>query len=83
MDTSDVHIYNLNYDNLTTNQEDETKKLIQYLELNWEDACLFPQNNKRSVATASNLQVRQKVYQGSSAEWQKFEPFIKGVFSEL
>ena len=83
MDTSDVHIYNLNYDNLTTNQEDETKKLIQYLELNWEDACLFPQNNKRSVATASNLQVRQKVYQGSSAEWQKFAPFIKGVFSEL
>ena len=42
-------IYNINYDNLTMNQDDETRKLIEYLELEWENDCLSPQHNKRSV----------------------------------
>jgi tetratricopeptide (TPR) repeat protein len=77
------HIYNLNYDQLTENQEPETRRLIEYLELNWEDACLAPQKNERSVKTASQQQIRQKVYQGSSQAWRKYEPFLDGVFDEL
>ena len=76
-------IYNLNYDNLTINQEDETLRLIQYLGLKWEDDCLSPQHNKRSVRTASQQQVRQKVYQGSSQQWRKFESYLNGVFDQL
>ena len=53
-------IYNLNYENLTTDQENETRKLVKYLELNWEKGCLSPHKNKRSVGTASQQQVRQK-----------------------
>ena len=74
-------IYHLDYDKLTTNQEEQTRQLIDYLELKWQDTCLSPQNNKRSVKTASNLQVRQKVYQGSSKSWRQFEPFLKGIFN--
>jgi tetratricopeptide (TPR) repeat protein len=77
------HIYNLDYDKLTEDQEPETRRLIKYLELNWEDACLAPQNNKRSVKTASQQQVRQKVYKGSSQAWRKYEPFLDGVFDGL
>mgnify|MGYP006127003373 CR=1 FL=1 len=76
-------IYNLKYEALTRNQEDETRKLIQYLGLNWEDECLAPQDNNRSVGTASSKQIRQKVYQGSSLKWKKFEPFLDGVFDQL
>ena len=76
-------IYNLDYDKLTENQTSETRRLIEYLGLNWEDACLAPQNNKRSVRTASQQQVRQKVYKGSSQAWRKYEPFLDGVFDEL
>jgi hypothetical protein len=76
-------IYNLNYDNLTINQDDETRRLIQYLGLEWENDCLSPQHNKRSVRTASQLQVRQKVYQGSSQQWRKFEPYLNGAFDQL
>ena len=32
-------IYNLNYENLTTDQEIQTRKLIKHLELNWEEVC--------------------------------------------
>jgi tetratricopeptide (TPR) repeat protein len=76
-------IYNLDYELLTTNQEDETKKLIYYLGLDWENQCLSPENNRRVIATASNTQVRKKVYQGSSQQWEKFQPFLKGVLDYL
>jgi len=76
-------IYNLDYELLTINQEDETKKLIQYLGLDWENECLAPQDNMRSVSTASNMQVRQKIYQGSSHGWKKFKPFLNGVLDHL
>ena len=79
----DDRIYNLDYDKLTENQELETRLLIEYLGLDWEDACLAPQKNKRSVGTASNQQVRRKVYTGSSEAWRKYEPFLHGIFDEL
>ena len=76
-------IYNLNYEDLTTDQDSQTRKLIKYLELNWEEACLSPHKNKRSVRTASQQQVRQKVYQGSSEAWRKYEPYLNGAFDSL
>ena len=76
-------IYNLNYEKLTTNQESETRKLIDHLGLDWEVACLSPHKNKRIVRTASQQQVRQKVYQGSSEAWRKYEPYLDGAFNSL
>ena len=76
-------LYNLNYESLTTDQENQTRKLIKYLELNWEDACLSPHKNKRSVRTASQQQVRQKVYKGSSEAWRKYEMYLDGAFDRL
>jgi len=76
-------IYHLDYEQLTAEQESETKKLIQYLGIDWEDACLFPEENKRPVYTASNLQARKKVYKGSSEEWKKFDKHLDSAFDEL
>ncbi len=76
-------IYNLDYELLTVNQESETRQLIEYLGLDWDENCLSPQNNTRSVATASNLQVRQKVYQGSSEQWKKYQPYLNGALDGL
>ena len=76
-------IYNLDYEKLTTDQNSESKNLIQYLGLEWENACLSPQENKRAVRTASQQQVRQKVYQGSSQQWRKYKPFLNGAFDRL
>ena len=72
-------IYKLDYEQLTVNQESETRQLIDYLDLDWDENCLSPQNNTRRVATASSLQVRQKVYQGSSEQWKKYQPFLNGA----
>ena len=72
----DHRIYNLDYEALVENQENETRQLINYLNLDWESKCLSPQDNKKNVTTASTIQVRTKVYKGSSQQWLKFKPFL-------
>ena len=76
-------IYNLNYEKITTNQLDETRRVIKYLGLEWEEACLHPNENTRYVDTASQLQVKQKVYTGSSSAWKKYEPLLDGALDCL
>ena len=76
-------IYKVNYDTLTIDQENEIKKLIKYLGLNWEEACLSPEKNDRSVSTASNIQIRNKIFKGSSQKWKKYKPFLKGALDSL
>ena len=76
-------IYDLSYEVLTEHQEEETRKLIGHLGLEWNGACLSPQENNRGVATASNVQVRQKVYQGSSERWKRYKPYLNGALDRL
>ena len=70
-------IYRLDYELLTTQQEIQTKALINWLNLSWEDACLFPEKNVRIVDTVSQQQVREKVYKGSSLGWHSFAKDIR------
>ena len=53
-------IYQLDYELLTKNQEFEIKKLLQFLKLNYEEKCLYPEKNSRKIFTASVVQVRKK-----------------------
>ena len=70
-------IYRLDYELLTTQQEIQTKALINWLNLPWEDACLYPEKNARIVDTVSQQQVREKIYKGSSLGWQSFADDIR------
>ena len=77
------HIYTLQYETLVQNFKNEVKKLIHFCGLPWEKGCLEPHNNARAVKTASKLQVRQKVYVGSSQRWESYKPFIGDAFNGL
>jgi tetratricopeptide (TPR) repeat protein len=76
-------IYDLNYEALTENQEIETKRLLEYLDLPWQDNVLEFHNNKRPVRTASSIQVRKKMYKGSSNEWRKYERWLQPMLTQL
>jgi tetratricopeptide (TPR) repeat protein len=76
-------IYDVCYEDLTANQEQETKKLLEYCELDWDENCLNFHKNKRAVKTASSLQVREKMYQGSSEAWKKYEAHIQPLIDGL
>jgi len=78
-------IYDISYEDLTNNQERETKLLLEHCDLDWDENCLNFHKTKRVVKTSSLLQVREKMYQGSSDAWKKhkahIEPLIKALGS--
>ena len=76
-------IYELNYDKLTENQELESRKMFNYLGLKWENSVLEFHNNSRVVQTASNIQVRKKMYKGSSQQWKKYKPWLQPMLNNL
>ncbi len=70
-------ILDLNYEALTEDQEGQTRALLDWCGLDWEDACLKFHETPGLVRTASSVQVRQKMYRGSSEEWRKYEEFLE------
>ena len=76
-------IYDISYEKLTINQESESKKLVEYCGLGWDKNCLEFYKNSRAVKTASSLQVRQKMYQGSSDAWKKYKSELKPLIDVL
>jgi tetratricopeptide (TPR) repeat protein len=76
-------IYDLQYENLTKNQVTETKKLLDYCSLSWDENCLHFYNHNRSVKTASKDQVRKKMYSGSSEAWKKYSKNLQPLIQEL
>ena len=65
-------IYNLSYEKLIKNQKEETEKLLKFCNLDWDENCLSPHKNQKTVATASLAQVRSPIYNSSIKKWEKF-----------
>ena len=66
------HIYFLNYDKLVNNPDQEIKKLLNWLEFNWDENYLKPYKNKQGFFTASNVQVRSPINNKSVGGWEKY-----------
>ena len=69
-------IYNLRYEELIGNTEATARALIEFIGLDWEDACMDYPNTQRPVKTLSATQVRQPIYTQSVARWQHYQNFI-------
>jgi tetratricopeptide (TPR) repeat protein len=66
-------IYSIEYEHLVSSQEQQTRKLLAFCQLDWDPECLnFHQNNSVSQ-TASASQVREPIYSRSVDLWRKFE----------
>ena len=70
-------IFDLNYERLTEDQEGQTRALLDYCGLAWEDACFDFHLTERTVRTASATQVRRKMYRGSSNAWKSYETHLR------
>jgi tetratricopeptide (TPR) repeat protein len=71
------HFFEVQYETLIGDREAETRRLVAFCGLNWDEACLAPERNTRVVATASLRQVRQPVYRTSIARWRRYEPWLE------
>ena len=67
------YIYDISYEKLINNNLSEIKNLSAFCKLNWEENLTKFYQNKRSVDTASALQVRKPIYKTSINYWKNFE----------
>lgn len=67
------YVYDISYEKLINNNLDEIKNLSAFCKLNWEKNLTKFYQNKRSVDTASALQVRKPIYKTSINYWKNFE----------
>ena len=70
-------IYELNYDSLVKNPNQEIKSLISWLGWKWNESYLSPHLNKRSISTASKIQVRSPINSKSIGGWKKYKEMLK------
>lgn len=66
----------VDYDKLVSDQENQIRSLLDNLNLRWEPNCLTPETNTSNVQTASQHQVRQKIYKNSSSNWKNYGKFL-------
>jgi tetratricopeptide (TPR) repeat protein len=69
-------ILDVPYADLVADQASWTRKVLDFIGLDWNEKCLNFEQTERPVATASFWQVRQKIYSTSVARWRNYEKFI-------
>jgi len=64
------------YESLTREPEPAIRRIIAACGLPWDDACLHPELNTRSVKTPSKWQTRQAIYRHSVGRWRRYQPWL-------
>jgi hypothetical protein len=71
------------YEDMVSNQEVVTRKLIEFCGLDWEDQCLSFNESERYVNTCSYNQVRKPMYTSSVHRWKNYEKHVGPLLAEL
>ncbi|MFM9937144.1 MAG: tetratricopeptide repeat-containing sulfotransferase family protein [Novosphingobium sp.] len=72
-------ILELRYEDLVTDQEGETRRLLAHCGLDWSEACLDFHQNAAPVSTPSAAQVRRPMYRESVARWKRHQSALAPV----
>ncbi len=76
-------IYDFSYEGLIENQEKETRRLLDFCDLAWDDACLNYYDATRIVSTHSIAQVRKPLYRSSVQLWRRYTDHLQPLLQAL
>ena len=76
-------IYPLSYEALVADQLGETRKLLEFCGLEWQDACVEFHRNPMPTTTASASQVRRRMYDSSVSQWRHYAAELKELSAAL
>jgi Flp pilus assembly protein TadD len=79
----DQPIHTIQYEELVADQETRTRRLLEFLDLPWDDGCLQFHYTRRLVQTASYDQVRQPLYTRSVGRWKNYEKYLHALMKGL
>ena len=76
-------VYELSYEALVEDQEGESRRLLAFCGLDWDDAVLDYRTVERSVITASAAQVREPIYATSIGSWRRYQSHLGSLIEAL
>ncbi|TPI86701.1 sulfotransferase [Mesorhizobium sp. B2-8-9] len=76
-------VHDVRYEDFVADQEGQSRALMAYLGLPWDDKVLSFHETDRPVRTASAAQVRQPMYQGSVDLWKRYGERLKPLLDRL
>lgn len=71
------------YEDIVADMEGQARRMIDYIGLPWDPACLEFYKSERNIRTASVTQVRQPIYKSSIERWRHYEAFLQPLLQEL
>jgi tetratricopeptide (TPR) repeat protein len=76
-------VHRVIYENLVAETEAEVRRLLNYLELPFEENCLRFYETERAVLTPSSEQVRKPITREAIDHWRHFEPWLSPMLKSL
>lgn len=72
-------MHEIHYEDLVTDLPAQARGLIEFLGLEWDQACLRPERGQRAVRTASAAQVRREVSASSMHTWRRYREQLQAL----
>ncbi len=76
-------VMTVQYEEMVSDFDNQVRRLLDYCELPWEDACVNFHQTDRPIRTASSEQVRQPVYTKSVHFWRNYEQYLGDLIEVL
>ena len=76
-------ILDVDYQDLVAAPEEGSRRIVDFLGLPWDDACLDFHRSRRTVRSAANWQVRRPIYATSVGRWKAYEPWLGPLLDAL
>lgn len=76
-------IHDVRYEDMVDNQAQQTKALLDFCGLDWDEACLNFHKSGRPVRTASAAQVRKPMYKDSIDLWKRYQRQLSPLLEAL
>jgi hypothetical protein len=73
----------VDYERLVADPEPESRRLVDFLGLPWDEACLRFHESRRTVRTASSWQVRRPIYTGAVGRWRAYASHLADLERDL
>jgi tetratricopeptide (TPR) repeat protein len=70
------NFFQVHYESVVAEPDKQTRKSLAHCSLPWEAQCLEFHSNTAPVATASSVQVREKMYTRAIDRWRHYEPWL-------
>ena len=67
-----MKILQLKYETLVAEPREQVHRMLDFLELEWKEQCMKFNQSQRTTLTASNQQVKEKIYRSSAGRWKNY-----------